>query len=492
MDQRKFNDQEIARRNRLNDLKSNQHDPFLNERFARNFNTLSFKDKYQNFTKDELHENTDIIQIAGRIMAIRQTFMVIKDFFGTIQLYFNKKQLDETTFHEFKQLDLGDVIGVEGTPMKTNTGEMTINVKKFTLLAKALKPLPEKWHGLVDEEARARHRYVDLIMNDESMNRFILRSKILKYIREYMDNDGYFEVETPVLQPILGGANARPFITHHNTLDRQYYLRIATELSLKKLIVGGFDRVYEIGRVFRNEGMDNTHNPEFTSMEAYAAYTNLEDMMDLAEGLLRFIAKKLDLLNLTYNNQNIDFSQPFKRIKLIDVVKQQTGIDFRQIKDNEQAIQIAKEHQLPLLDHEKTWGHILAKFFEEYGEKTCLQPTFVYDYPIEVSPLAKKSQNNPRMTRRFELFICGKEYANAFSELNDPIDQYERFEHQLQEKMMGNEEANEMDMDYIEALEYGLPPTGGIGFGIDRLVMLFTNTNAIRDVLLFPHMKDEK
>lgn len=492
MDNRKFNDQETIRRQRLAQLKEEHHDPFSEEQFIRNHTSASFKAKYSSFSKEELHEKKDEIKIAGRIMANRQTFMVIKDFYGSVQLYFNKKALSEDTFKSFKKLDLGDIIGVKGTPMKTNTGEMTINVKSFILLAKALKPLPEKWHGLVDEEMRARHRYVDLIMNDESMQRFILRSKIIRLIRDFMDHQGYYEVETPVLQPILGGANARPFITHHNTLDREYYLRIATELALKKLIVGGFDKVYEIGRIFRNEGMDNTHNPEFTSMEAYAAYQNLEDMMDLAESLYKYLAQQLGITTIEYEGHQIDFSKPFKRIKLVDVVKEQTGVDFNTIETDDQAIAVAKKHELELLEHEKNRGHILAKFFEEYGEKTCIQPTFVYDYPIEVSPLAKKDKKDPRMTRRFELFVCGREYANAFSELNDPIDQYERFEYQLEEKALGNDEANEMDMDYIEALEYGLPPTGGIGFGIDRMVMLFTNTTAIRDVLLFPHMKDEK
>lgn len=492
MDNRKFNDQELIRRQKLQNLQNNQKDPFGIERFDYNFNSLSFKEKYQKFTKEELHENTDEIKIAGRIMALRQTFAVIKDFYGTVQLYINKHNVDPQLFLDFKKLDIGDIIGVVGVPMKTNTGEMTVNVKNFLLLAKSLKPLPEKWHGLVDEEIRARHRYVDLIMNDESKQRFILRSKIIHTIREFMDNHSYLEVETPVLQPILGGASARPFVTHHNTLNRQYYLRIATELALKKLIVGGFDKVYEIGRVFRNEGMDATHNPEFTSMEAYAAYANLEDMMDLAEQLVKYIANQLNIKDLTVDNELIDFSKPFKRMRLIDIIKEQCGVDFDQIQTDEQAIAIAKDHHLELSAHEMNRGHIIAKFFEEYGEKSCIQPTIVYDYPIEVSPLAKKSTKDPRMTRRFELFIGAKEYTNAFSELNDPIDQFNRFENQLKEKALGNDEANEMDMDYIQALEYGLPPTGGIGFGIDRLVMLFTKTNVIRDVLLFPHMKDEK
>ena len=490
MDNRKFNDQEIIRRNQLEELRKNNQDPFKIDKFVRNFNTLSFKNKYDKFSKEELHNSKDEITIAGRIMAIRQTFGVVKDFYGTVQFYLNKKTVSENVFKDFKKLDIGDIVGIHGTPMKTNTGQVTINVKTFTLLSKSLKPLPEKWHGLVDEEIRARHRYVDLIMNDESMQTFVLRSKIVSLIRKFMDENGYLEVETPVLQPILGGAAARPFITHHNTLDREYYLRIATELPLKKLIVGGFEKVYEIGRIFRNEGMDATHNPEFTSMEAYTAYASMEDMMDLTEKLYRYIAAGINKTKLNYNGIEIDFDQPFKRVTMIEIIKQATSVDFNKIKTDMEAINVANEFKLELLPHEKNRGHIMAKFFDEFGEKLCQQPTFIYEYPIEVSPLAKKKADDPKMTKRFEFFICGKEFANAFSELNDPIDQYERFENQLKEKNLGNDEANEMDMDFIEALENGLPPTAGIGYGIDRLIMLFTNNKTIRDVLLFPHMKE--
>ncbi|AIV03764.1 lysyl-tRNA synthetase [Candidatus Malacoplasma girerdii] len=487
--ERKFNDQELIRREKLKTLINEGKNPFLIENFKRNTNAKAFIEKYQSQTKEQLHECHDEIIIAGRIMAIRQTFGVIKDFSGSVQFYLNKKNFDEKTFHEFKQLDIGDIIGLVGTPMKTNTGEMTVNVKKFTLLSKSLKPLPEKWHGLVDEEARARSRYVDLIMNDESMNKFITRCKILQAIRNFMSSQGYFEVETPILQPILGGAAARPFKTHFNALDQQFYLRIATELPLKKLIVGGFEKVYEIGRIFRNEGMDATHNPEFTSLEAYSAYQSLEDMMDLTEKFFNYIAKAINREVIEYKGVTIDWNKPFKRAKLIDIIKDACGVDFNTITTDEEAIKIAKEHNIELADHEKNRGHIIAKFFDEFGEKTCQQPTFVYDYPIEISPLAKKHPTLQGMTRRFELFICGKEFANAFSELNDPIDQYERFEAQLKERDLGNDEANEMDLNFIEALEYGLPPTGGIGYGIDRLVMLFTNSVTIRDVLLFPHMR---
>lgn len=487
--ERKFNDQELIRREKLKTLINEGKNPFLIENFKRNTNAKAFIEKYQSQTKEQLHECHDEIIIAGRIMAIRQTFGVIKDFSGSVQFYLNKKNFDEKTFHEFKQLDIGDIIGLVGIPMKTNTGEMTVNVKKFTLLSKSLKPLPEKWHGLVDEEARARSRYVDLIMNDESMNKFITRCKILQAIRNFMSSQGYFEVETPILQPILGGAAARPFKTHFNALDQPFYLRIATELPLKKLIVGGFEKVYEIGRIFRNEGMDATHNPEFTSLEAYSAYQSLEDMMDLTEKFFNYIAKAINREVIEYKGVTIDWNKPFKRAKLIDIIKDACGVDFNTITTDDEAIKIAKEHNIELADHEKNRGHIIAKFFDEFGEKTCQQPTFVYDYPIEISPLAKKHPTLQGMTRRFELFICGKEFANAFSELNDPIDQYERFEAQLKERDLGNDEANEMDLNFIEALEYGLPPTGGIGYGIDRLVMLFTNSVTIRDVLLFPHMR---
>ena len=453
MDNRKFNDQEEVRRNYLKELQASNNDPFINERFIRNHNSESFKTKYDKFTKEELHESKDKILIAGRVMSLRQTFGVIKDFNGSVQFYLNKKAVSPELFQKFKKIDIGDIIGIEGTPMKTNTGQVTINIKNFILLSKSLRPLPEKWHGLVDEEMRARHRYVDLIMNDESMKTFVLRSKIISLIRKFMDSNGYLEVETPVLQPILGGAAARPFVTHHNALDREYYLRIATELPLKKLIVGGFEKVYEIGRVFRNEGMDVTHNPEFTSMEAYTAYASMEDMMDLTENLLRYIAKEIDKVILTYRGVEINFDKPFERISMLDIIKKAVGVDFNEIKTDKEAIAKAKEFKIELQQHEMNRGHVIAKFFDEFGEKLCQQPTFVYDYPIEVSPLAKKKADDPKFTRRFEFFICGKEFANAFSELNDPIDQYERFEAQLNEKDLGNDEANEMDMDYHQQVE---------------------------------------
>ena len=488
-----FTDQEQSRRNKLTQLVNEGNDPFKYERFERNFTSSSFKETYNNISKEELHECTDEIKIAGRIMAIRQTFAVLKDFDGTVQLYINKKTCDPKIWHLFsKVLDIGDIVGVQGTPMKTNTGECTVKINNLVILSKSLRPLPEKFHGLQDEEVRARKRYVDLIMNSESMNTFVLRSKIVSLIREYLNSLGYIEVETPILQSILGGAAARPFVTHHNALDREYYLRIATELALKKLVVGGFEKVYEIGRNFRNEGMDATHNPEFTSIEAYTAYSSMEDQMNLLEEIIKYVTKNIGKQNFEYKGVNLDFNQKFKRINMVDAIKEATNIDFNQIDSDVRAIEIANEKHIELLPHEKNRGHIINKFFETYCEERCVQPTFVYGHPIEVSPLAKKDSKDPRYTKRFELFICGKEYANAFSELNDPIDQKQRFENQLKEKDLGNAEANEMDNDFIEALEYGLPPTGGFGLGIDRLVMLLTNNTTIRNVLLFPHMRDEK
>ncbi|MDR3257490.1 MAG: lysine--tRNA ligase, partial [Mycoplasmataceae bacterium] len=487
----KFNDQELAKRSKLKQMQEDKKDPFVFTKYARNSNSLSFKNEFDKFSKEELHDNKTKVVVAGRIMAIRQTFAVLRDFYGRVQLYINKKASPEL-FETFKEIDVGDIVGIEGTPMKTNTGELTIKVSNLTLLSKSLKPLPEKWHGLQDEEARARHRYLDLIMSDESMQTFITRSVILRELRNFMDARGYLEVETPVLHPILGGAAARPFKTHHNTLDREYYLRIATEIPLKKLIVGGFEKVYEIGRIFRNEGMDAMHNPEFTTLESYEAYISMWEVMELVEEIFKYLANKLNKVRCEYRGINLDFSQPFKRVNMVDLIKEKTKIDFNKITSDVDAIKIAKEHNVELLPHQKTRGHIINAFFETFCEKECIQPTFVYGHPIEVSPLAKKDPKDQRNTERFELFIGGKEFANAFSELNDPIDQFERFNNQLKERDLGNAEANEMDWDFINALEYGMPPTGGLGIGIDRLVMLFANQETIRNVLLFPHMRDEK
>lgn len=491
--ERKFNDQQITRRTKLQKLIDMGQNPFLIEKFVRTTNCAEFIKKYDQFSHEQLQQNKDKVKIAGRVMLIRQTFGMINDFSGQLQFYIDKKTFDPKQFDIFKQfLDIGDIIGITGSPMKTMTGQITIRVNDFVILSKALNPLPEKFHGLTNEELRARKRYVDLIVNRDSLNTFVLRSKIIQYVREFMNGSDFIEVETPILSPTLGGAAARPFITHHNTLDRDYYLRIATELPLKKLIVGGFEKVYEIGRIFRNEGMDTTHNPEFTSIEAYQAYANLDDMMELAEQMIRYVAKKINKTKMTYKNVTIDFNEPFAKISMVEFIKKVTNVDFDKVKTDNEAIALAKQHKIELQPHQQTKGHIISLFFEKYCEDKCTKPVFVTDYPIDISPLAKKDPKNPQMTRRFELFICQKEYANAFSELNDPIDQLARFEAQVAEKDLGNAEANEVDMEFIDALEYGLAPTGGIGIGIDRLVMLFTQKESIRDILLFPHMRDEQ
>lgn len=489
---RKFTEQELIRRQSLLELQQSNNNPFEVEKIERSMTLDAFNKKYEGYDKEELHNQKFAnLTLAGRVMNIRQTFGVIKDFSGTAQFYLNKKELPEAIFGKFKSIDIGDIVELIGTPMKTNTGLITLNVSDLKIVSKALKVLPEKYHGLVDEEIRARNRYVDLIVNDESMQTFIKRSLIIKAIREYMDNDGFFEVETPVLNPVLGGASARPFVTHHNALDREYYLRIATELPLKKCIVGGFEKVYEIGRIFRNEGMDATHNPEFTSMEAYVAYTDMEGMMDLTEGVIKHCCKILNNYKYTYRGFDIDLEPKFKRVHMVDLIKEVANVDFWNVKSDEEAVALAKAHNIHLEKHQLKYGHVINAFFETYCEDKLIEPTFVWGHPVEISPLAKKDYSDTRFTKRFELFIGQKEFANAFSELNDPIDQLERFEEQLNEKSLGNEEANEMDLDFINALEYGLPPTGGMGLGIDRLVMLLTEKNTIRDVLLFPHMKDK-
>lgn len=488
--ERKFNDQELIRRQKLKNLQESNQDPYQIEKVAR---SMTIGDFNSEFAKLKTHNTKRNIKLAGRVIALRQTFGVIRDFYGDAQFYLNKKKINKSMLKYFnKVLDIGDIVEIYGTPFRTQKGELTLDVKKIKIVSKALKPLPEKWHGLEDEELRARHRYVDLIVNKDSMKVFVDRIRIIKLIRNFMDNQDYLEVETPVLHPILGGANARPFITFHNTLERNFYLRIATELPLKKLIVGGFDKVYEIGRIFRNEGMDSTHNPEFTSMEVYAAYENMEYMMKLTENLFKYVSKALKKPIITMGGNKIDLTKKFRRIHMVDFIKQETGVNFWEVKSDKEAQELAKKHKVEFEKHQATIGHIINLFFEEFCEVKCVQPTFVYGHPIDVSPLSKKDYDNPGFTKRFELFINTKEYANAFAELNDPIDQYERFEAQVKEKSLGNDEAVEMDMDFIEALEYGLPPTAGLGVGIDRMVMLFTEQSSIRDVLLFPHMKDKK
>lgn len=492
MEERKFSEQELVRREKLQELIDKGIDPF-GQRFDVTAYSKEIKEKYGNKTHEELEEMTVEVKIAGRIMTKRRKgkvcFMHIQDRDGQIQLYVRKDAVGEEIYEIIKKGDIGDIIGVKGTVFMTNTGECSVKVEEYTHLTKALRPLPEKYHGLSDVEERYRRRYVDLIMNEEARKIAFARPKIIRSIQHYLDNKGYVEVETPVLNPILGGASARPFVTHHNTLDMNFYLRIATELSLKRLIVGGMDAVYEIGRLFRNEGMDRTHNPEFTTIEVYKAFSDLEGMMDLTEGIISNAAMEVcGTYDIEYRGNKISLAPGFKRISMTDAIKEKTGIDFAENMSFEDAKKLAAEHHIEVEPH-FGYGHIINEFFEKYVEETIVEPTFVYGHPIEISPLAKKNLEDSRFTQRFELFICGNEYANAFTELNDPIDQYERFANQLKEKELGNDEANEMDLDYVEALEYGLPPTGGMGMGIDRLVMLLTGQESIQEVILFPQMK---
>ncbi len=491
---REFSEQELVRREKLNKLKELNVEPF-GSKFERDAYALDLKEKYADVLHDEFENMDDMATVAGRIMFIRKmgkaSFFSIKDKTGSIQIYISINDVGPEAYDLFKSADIGDIVGVYGKVMKTKTGEVTIKCLKYTHLVKALRPLPEKFHGLTDIEERYRRRYVDLIMNDESKNIAFLRPRIIKCIRNFMDEQGYTEVETPILSTLLTGASARPFITHHNTQNLDMYLRIALELPLKRLLVGGMEAVYEIGRVFRNEGMDPKHNPEFTLMEAYLAYSDLEGMMDLTEKMFTKVAKEVfNKMEYNFAGHVINLEGPWQRISMVEAIKKETGIDFKKEMSLEEALKLAKEHQIEVEEHEKTVGHIINLFFEKYVEETLIQPTFLYGHPIEISPLTKKDPEDARFTQRFELFIAGKEFANAYTELNDPIDQLERFEEQLKEKDLGNEEANDIDMDFIEALEYGMPPAGGIGYGIDRMCMLFLEQDSIRDVLLFPTMKE--
>ncbi len=475
------------RREKLQELQQEGKDPFEITKFNRTNTAGEIKADYENF------EGKDVT-VAGRIIAKRimgkASFCTIQDSNEKIQSYVSINDLGEESYKAFKTFDIGDIIGITGFVFKTKTEEISVHAKEVTLLSKSLRPLPEKFHGLKDPDLRYRQRYTDLIVNPEVKQTFLLRSKIISKVREILEEKGYLEVETPILNTISGGASARPFITHHNTLDIDMYLRIALELNLKRLIVGGFDKVYEIGRVFRNEGMDIRHNPEFTMLELYAAYEDFHDMMDITEEIFSRTAKEvLGTTKITYQGQEIDLTPGWKRITMVDAIKEATGIDFNQIETDEEAVKLAKERNLEIPEIKQTRGDIISVFFDEYVEKTLIQPTFIYEYPVEISPLAKKCPNNKKMTERFEVFIGGREYGNAFSELNDPIDQYERFKKQVEAKEAGDEEAGMMDEDYIQALEIGLPPTGGLGIGIDRLIMLLTDSASIRDVLLFPTMK---
>lgn len=488
-----LNDQQIIRREKMQALADSGIDPF-GHRFERSANSAELKEKYADLDKEALNDLNESAVIAGRLMTKRGKgkvgFAHVQDRDGQIQIYVRKDEVGEENYEIFKKADLGDFIGVEGQVMRTDMGELSIKAARLTHLSKALRPLPEKFHGLSDVETIYRKRYLDLISNRESFERFMARSKIVSEIRRYLDNQGFLEVETPVLHNEAGGAAARPFETHHNAQNIDMVLRIATELHLKRLIVGGMERVYEMGRIFRNEGMDATHNPEFTTIEAYQAYADFQDIMDLVQGIIQAAAKAVtDQAIISYQDHEIKIGHDFARIHMLDAIKDITGVDFWQEMTLEQAQDLAKEHKVPVEKHFTSVGHIINTFFEEYVEDTLIQPTFIYGHPVEVSPLAKKNADDPRFTDRFELFIVGKEFANAFTELNDPIDQLSRFEAQAKAKELGDDEATGIDYDFIEALEYGMPPTGGLGIGIDRLVMLLTNVTSIRDVLLFPTMK---
>ena len=491
-----LNDQMKVRREKMEELREKGISPF-GKKFIR---TTDSGELHQNFdadSKEDLEAKALTAMIAGRMMTKRGKgkvgFANLQDREGQIQIYVRKDIVGEENYDIFKKSDLGDILGVEGDVMKTDTGEVTVKATRLTHLSKALHPLPEKWHGLTDTETRYRKRYLDLISNHESLERFRMRSNIISSVRKYLDDRGYLEVETPVLENQAGGASAKPFTTHHNALDIDMTLRIATELHLKRLIVGGMEKVYEIGRDFRNEGMDNTHNPEFTMLECYEAYSDLRDIMNLTEGIFKSAALSVASstvveVELSGKKTSIDLSKNFKRLHMVDAIKEKIGIDFRKQMTFEEAVNIAVNHGIEVQRH-FTIGHIINEFFEKFVEETLIQPTFIFGHPKEITPLAKMSKEDPRFTERFELFIGGHEYANAYSELNDPIDQLERFKNQARDKELGDEEATGIDYDYVEALEYGMPPTGGLGIGIDRLVMLLTNTTTIRDVLLFPTMK---
>ncbi|MCY7210336.1 lysine--tRNA ligase [Streptococcus sp. IsoGale021] len=487
-----LNDQQLIRREKMAALAEQGIDPF-GKRFERTADSAQLKEKYSDKTKEELHELAETATIAGRLMTKRGKgkvgFAHIQDREGQIQIYVRKDTVGEENYQIFKKADIGDFLGIEGEVMRTDMGELSIKATHITHLSKALRPLPEKFHGLTDVETIYRKRYLDLISNRESFERFVTRSRIVSEIRRYLDNQGFLEVETPVLHNEAGGAAARPFITHHNAQNIDMVLRIATELHLKRLIVGGMERVYEMGRIFRNEGMDATHNPEFTTIEAYQAYADFEDIMDLTEGIIQSAAKAVtDAESVPYQGTEIFIGRKFARKHMLEAIKEQTGIDFWKDMTLEEATALAQEHHVTVEKH-FTVGHIINAFFEDFVEDTLIQPTFIYGHPVEVSPLAKKNANDPRFTDRFELFIVGREFANAFTELNDPIDQLSRFEAQAKAKELGDDEATGIDYDYVEALEYGMPPTGGLGIGIDRLIMLLTDVTSIRDVLLFPTMK---
>ena len=480
--------QSKVRREKLTALQAEGKNPFQITRFAWDHTSAQIKENF-----DALEGQS--VKVAGRLMSKRGmgkvSFCDLQDRDGRIQLYARQDEMDEDVYKQFKKYDIGDIVGVDGEVFRTQRGEMSVRARNITLLSKSLLPLPEKFHGLTNTELRYRQRYVDLIVNPEVKRNFLIRSRFIKFMRDYLDNMGYIEVETPVLNTIAGGAAARPFITHHNTLDIDMYMRIATELPLKRLIVGGMDRVYEIGRIFRNEGMDPKHNPEFTTVELYQAYTDFHGMMDIAEGILSGAAQAiLGTYQIHWLGEDVDLTPGWRRLTMVDAVKEYTGIDFGAITDDAEAVAAAKAIGVELAEAaEKTWGNALYEVFDQRVEEKLVQPTFITMYPVEVSPLTKRSPADPRLTERFELFICRSELANAYSELNDPIDQRFRFEKQVEQRERGDEETEMLDEDFLTALEYGMPPTGGMGMGIDRCVMLLTGADTIREVILFPTMK---
>ena len=485
-----LNDQMQIRREKLAALQAEGRDPFVQTKYDFNADSAAIKADYDAYAEK-------MVKVAGRLMSKRGQgkvmFCDLQDSTGRIQLFVKIDEMGEEEYNRFKKNDIGDILGCEGKVFKTKTGEISIRTSKIILLSKSLLPLPEKYHGLTDKEIRFRQRYVDLMVNPEVKQNFIIRSKFIKHMRNYLDNMGYIEVETPVLNTIAGGASARPFITHHNTLDIDMYMRIATELPLKRLIIGGMDRVYEIGRIFRNEGMDPKHNPEFTSVELYQAYADFHDMMDIAEGIFTTFAQEvLGTYEAEWMGEKIDLTPGWPRMTMVEAVKKYVGIDFGAITDNAEAVAAAKSVGVELADAaEKTWGNALYACFDQKVEEHLVQPTFITMYPVEVSPLTKKSPADPRLTERFEFFICRSEMGNAYSELNDPIDQRERFMKQVEQRERGDDETEMLDEDFLNAMEYGMPPTGGMGIGIDRAVMLFTNSDSIREVILFPTMKPQ-
>ncbi|OLO27399.1 lysine--tRNA ligase [Alkalihalophilus pseudofirmus] len=487
-----LNDQLAVRREKLKKIVDKGVDPF-GSKFVRTHSANDMTEQFGEITKEQLEEQKHEVILAGRIMTKRGKgkagFAHIQDLTGKIQIYVRQDAVGEEAYELFNTIDIGDMVGVSGVAFKTKVGELSVKVTDFQLLTKALRPLPDKFHGLKDIEQRYRQRYVDLIVNPEVRDTFVLRSKILQSMRRYLDSRGYLEVETPMMHSIAGGASARPFVTHHNALDMTLYMRIAIELHLKRLIVGGLEKVYEIGRVFRNEGVSTRHNPEFTMIELYEAYADYQDIMNLTENLIAHIAEEvLGGTTVQYGEYEVDLKPEWKRLHMVDAIKEYAGVDFWKEMSDEEARAIAKAHKVPVKDT-MTYGHVVNEFFEHFVEEKLIQPTFIFGHPTAISPLAKKNPEDGRFTDRFELFIVGREHANAFTELNDPIDQRERFEDQLKEREQGDDEAHMMDEDFVEALEYGMPPTGGLGIGIDRLVMLLTNSPSIRDVLLFPQMR---